>query len=1030
MKFKINIFILGILLLTTGVSYAAEDICYTCHNSYLLEKNQSCTAWTEHSHPVYVTPSRTIQVPPDLPLNDRGQITCNTCHVVYGDTPKDSPDKNPQAFSRKIYLRNKNIDSSLCKMCHTMQASAQLRPETEEPQYNFVVDESYDTEEGIKQEGLKIKYNHPVDVSSMRLPRQLSISGEGNKSKKDRIICETCHRVHQAKGKPLLAINNERGMLCGSCHGAMYAQDRIDSARKGTHPVNIKPTIAVLSPDIIIRGGRKNSYGEIVCLTCHAVHAAATPQTLLVKENTQSSLCTECHKKEKQSLANTKHDIRKLYPDTQNILQQKPSQSGMCGVCHLAHKGTGPKMWARPFEKKEETISNLCKSCHETGKMAADQLIGNHTHPVGVSLDKLRNNTLRYSWLPLYSDEGIIEAKGVITCATCHNVHQWEPDYEIAPADALTVEGDVTNSFLRMKDTNSQLCTYCHKRQKLIEYTVHDPRTALYNQGGIVPSRVDINGRPVYSPNSGVCSTCHIPHNAHSRRLWAREIGPGTDPITRICSSCHDDGFIASEKQVGEITHPNNISFSKPFPIELPLYNEQLAKVEKGKILCSTCHDIHQWDPDILTSGAGTKEEGGPGDSFLRIAANSRRKSLCDGCHIDQQWIKNTDHDLTVTAPDKTDNSGRTPRQTGVCLPCHAVHNAPNQMALWRPALGPGKDKITAMCNSCHYTDKIAQAKMLTPNSHPVGISTFSILDSVQSTSLPIFDDDYKQIKKTREELAPIFFSEDLDSRTKVESIKMYFRVLRGNYLYARREIPVLRKNIEKLMEKIKLKQNMVAQQKTERKVIQKRIDDSIDQYKKLEFNITLLRTKKKLLEKTSPRNRTERESSDRSLKKLNNKIEKMENNYKKTEKYFNNLYREIKEIRKKYWKELDWIDSAEAKTDRMKRKYIQLIDKYKITKKELENIIVKVKGKKRSKKIDMSELDKLDLIFSGDSFEDNLTKGDLIQKLFDFRQKYFDMVKKVEGLKRKTKKILQTPSTRDFFAERKNTGADCTGKP
>lgn len=1012
MKFKTAMLGVWIIILSVGGSFAADDICYVCHNSKLLAENQPCAAWTDHGHPINIKPSQKVVIPPGFPLNDQGQITCSTCHIVYGAiSKKDSPEKNPRTYSRKIYLRHKNVDSALCKQCHIREKSAQLSPDSEKAQYEFVVDESFDAKEDIRHEGVKIKFNHPVDIAAMRIPRQLSESSGGNQSVKDLIICQTCHRMHQAKGDALLSINNERGLLCGYCHGAMYAMDRVTSSRKGTHPVNIKPSTAVLSQDIIFRGGKKNSYGEIICLTCHGVHAAATQKSLLLKDNARSSLCGECHRREKRSIKNTKHDLDENFSDEQNIRHQTISQSGVCGTCHLAHRGTGSKMWARPIEKKEEAISDLCKSCHAPGKMADSYLPGTHSHPVGVRLDKLKDSSPRYSWLPLYSKDGIIEGKGVVTCATCHNPHRWDMDYETVSEDAGSDEGDETTSFLRMKDTNSKLCIFCHKKQKIVEKTVHDPRIDLYSKGGKIPGLFDMSGTPADSPQSRICSNCHTPHQAQAARLWSRELGPGEDTVSRICSSCHRDGFIAGEKHTGKISHPNNVPFEKPYPIDLPLYNKKLAKVEKGRVLCITCHNIHQWDPAANKPGDGVRVEGGPQNSFLRIAANSRDKSLCDDCHIDQQWVKNTEHDMVITDPKKIDVDGRTPLQAGVCASCHAVHNAPEKVKLWKPKLGPGKDKISARCNSCHYAGGSAETKIIGINSHPVGVSTFSILDNVQATSLPIFDDNFKRIYQSGEKLAPIFFLKDPESKAKIESIKMYFRVLRRRYQDLRKSMPALRRKTDRMMKKIEERKDWVSRKKAGRSDIQQKIDDSLERYKKLEFNLTLLRTKKRLLERITAGSRTGYGNTAKSIIKLKKKIEKMEATHKKTEKYFNDLYREMRDIRKKYWDELDWIDMATTKTDRMKKRYIQQVDNYKATKKELENLIAKIEGKKRSKNIDLSKIDKFDQLFKDKSIVENLTKQDLVRKLFDFRQKYFDMLKKMEELKKKTEKILKTSS-------------------
>ena len=72
-------------------------------------------------------------------------------------------------------------------------------------------------------------------------------------------------------------------------------------------------------------------------------------------------------------------------------------------------------------------MSSLCMSCHDEDGLAKKHTIGEHSHPVGVSIKKLK----RSASLPTFSDSGYkwqdVE-QGKVTCASCHDPHQWDPE--------------------------------------------------------------------------------------------------------------------------------------------------------------------------------------------------------------------------------------------------------------------------------------------------------------------------------------------------------------------------------------------------------------------------------------------------------------------------------------------------------------------------------------------------------------------------------------------------------------------------
>lgn len=95
--------------------------CRSCHMAVSIKKDGAlrkpvseicagCHRLPHQSHPVDIVP--TLQVPPDLPLDSQGRLTCATCHDPH------RPYLNPLTGSRTMYLRRDGPNRELCLACH------------------------------------------------------------------------------------------------------------------------------------------------------------------------------------------------------------------------------------------------------------------------------------------------------------------------------------------------------------------------------------------------------------------------------------------------------------------------------------------------------------------------------------------------------------------------------------------------------------------------------------------------------------------------------------------------------------------------------------------------------------------------------------------------------------------------------------------------------------------------------------------------------------------------------------------------
>ena len=690
---------------------STEPICFSCHDGFVLE---SRFLWepNKHAHPVGKKPSEKINIPIIdgknlFPLNDDGKIYCGSCHTAHGI------DWNQKKTA--VFMRIANEDGQLCMACHK-----------------------------VKTKGSK-HGSHPLKRKIQRLldkpPEKLMAAG-ARFAHGGEVVCQSCHKPHGASEEKILLMKNDNSQLCGACHINRYAKDRDMAGKAGTHPVNIKPENAKVPEQMLAQGAKLGSNGEVICQTCHRPHDALPKTRLLVVKNEKDSLCQDCHK-DKRTVNNSKHDMRLADKDSINIRKQPASLSGPCSACHVPHKGTGPKMWARNRNQNQDTMASLCLSCHNKEGLAKKHTVGKYSHPVGVNISKLEHSVP----LPTFSDSGIkwsdVE-RGKVSCASCHDPHQWDPN-NIHNVGKHGDDGDSTNRFLRITNgPETKLCKTCHEDKWNISNTKHDMRK-------MAPDAENALGQTV--AESGLCGSCHLVHNAKGNRLWARNdlSGQGTGFIA--CFGCHNDDGLAKDKTISNHSHPVNVSMkslgidatierwvsdiANPFdkenllggdPIPLPLYDSTGKPVTKGgRVGCGTCHDPHTWTQLDEPKAKDPKTiEGDSGNSFLRIADKSL-SLLCVNCHIDKKGIFFSKHDLTemegkYSTQLAENQNGDLEEQhlSGPCMHCHRPHNAKGP-ALWTRGKGPGETAIAALCTDCHQKDNLAADKLPGKHTHPLG---------------------------------------------------------------------------------------------------------------------------------------------------------------------------------------------------------------------------------------------------------------------------------------------------------------------
>jgi len=494
-------------------------------------------------------------------------------------------------------------------------------------------------------------WNHPLDVGAAgddrplvaRLTKSGAFFAPGG-----RITCLTCHRSHAGRiGTPQLVTTREA--LCLYCHPAQNSLDP-ESAALGAHPISVKPRRARVDESFIKAGGTTGPGGELTCATCHRAHRGrpATPGLVIPRE---SYSCLLCHTRE-ASIASTPHSAARA----PQAAGGSAAAGGLCGGCHGEHG------WRIPLGGAVEgstTIERICAACHGAGAAGA-RFGGVTNHPLGITLPPGRGP----SGLPLFWSDGRRYRQGVITCATCHDVHRAGPG----------------GRFLRESPAGGgrDLCIGCHAAEAVVAGTRHD----------LVKTR------------GTTCGPCHSVHDAFAVASWPAARGGGDRAAADLgdyCGVCHRAGGGADDSVITERFHPASLP----------------SGAKGGKSVgCVGCHDPHRWNPSDATDRGGSAA-GAAGTNFL-VRSAAGPAALCTGCHAAQAAVEGTPHDLT-----------RRGGKVSVCASCHSVHGAqPLAVALAQPKRpgtkpAPGTDP----CGICHAAGKMASGAIVGERGHPVGVS-------------------------------------------------------------------------------------------------------------------------------------------------------------------------------------------------------------------------------------------------------------------------------------------------------------------
>ncbi|MDH5766533.1 MAG: hypothetical protein OEZ38_11005, partial [Gammaproteobacteria bacterium] len=508
-----------------------------------------------------------------LAARDAGEKReCATCHIMWIKDFKRKDVKTLIPYDpMPVEITGKQDVVSTEKMCFSCHDG-------------FVLDSRKSWKKG--------SHGHPV---GMKPSRKIKIPTKDGKTvfplnEDGKVYCGTCHTAHgvswsEEDSPVFMRVRNKESGICLACH-----LDKSTGPAEGNHPV-FKTMHKPLSEKLKMMGAQSGDKNTVICQTCHVAHGAKTSKSHLVVNPENDRLCSVCHE-DKQSVINSKHDLRKSHPDAKNIKGHTAANLGVCSSCHVPHGANGPSLWAgQEADTNVDVTAAACLGCHSKNGIAKEKALTKYNHPVGMPITRTGINVVNGKWksesvlydpdkpsisLPLYDKHGKhVENDGDVGCGSCHDPHKK------LSAEAKEDDNEKTKhkqvDFLRISENSgSKLCINCHIKERSILLSKHNPE--IYKSDD--------------DANTNVCESCHQVHHATTSPLWARDLGPGQASVESLCNDCHRKEGIAEKKLTGKHSHPVSVAAQKMSKSGLPLYGRNEAS--SGSVIdCATCHNLH-----------------------------------------------------------------------------------------------------------------------------------------------------------------------------------------------------------------------------------------------------------------------------------------------------------------------------------------------------------------------------------------------------------------------------------------------------
>lgn len=392
--------------------------------------------------------------------------------------------------------------------------------------------------------------------------------------------------------------------LCERCHGP----------EANFHPLGVTPGPTHLEtrpPAHLPLGKSEAVRGQVVCTTCHFVHAASADHALLrgfpgsdrpALFDTWQALCRECHGGGLEKRSPHAGDDRscafchstKPQPGTPTTVT--PVGRRLCAFCH-GFKSEAHYAGVNPFKERQE-----CTGCHDPhlGKDSPARLKTGYFDPIRdeVSLNPHRKRTLCFACHSGGVAGPLRGADAVALCQRCHGSGSIpgmsHPMTKVPAGYSIPAGWPLTDGSLS--------CLTCHMpghapgavpgrpdepagAPHLLRGAVAGERTAVCFRCHARDQWAGRNPHQEAAEQKTGCTFCHVgqPVRGRDRADTLKYVAD----INIVCLACH-----------GRAEHPAGASHTVTLTAAMPAVPDQLPLGTGRRITCATCHDPHINPPE------------------------------------------------------------------------------------------------------------------------------------------------------------------------------------------------------------------------------------------------------------------------------------------------------------------------------------------------------------------------------------------------------------------------------------------------
>lgn len=479
------------------------ETCLQCHDGFVKDSRRNWDPTRSH-HPVHTEVKR--ELPAFFPLDDKGQLACETCHSPHGEVnPKQAIEAKTEEERAQLerqetgsFTRLSMDDASLCIACHAGDPHAAV------------------------SEQLGVGKSHLAGQALREALERRPNAVPGEAAQAD-LGCVGCHAVHGGDGESLSRQTSD-GRVCANCHESQATTGHPTGTRAASRP---SPSLASAIP--------LDQQGHVSCMSCHDL-SDARGESLLRDPADGGQLCASCHK------------------DLAATVRTEHSGHGLaCQDCHDPHAGKGEHLLDASLvaaTARAESDPLGCTSCHgPKGKGGAVTAL----HPLGakapngstVSCASCHTDAHAPSKAPAagcadcHTEQAQAQkagghaGHGDVACVTCHNPHKASATAGLAPAGT---------------NPASLRCLTCHSESARGQ--AEAPKVAAYEHPAPV-FKTDgtrwepLGGLPLYDkrgiavgPKENGALTCQSCHLTHGPAEGAEKLRR-PDGWKEACASCH-----------------------------------------------------------------------------------------------------------------------------------------------------------------------------------------------------------------------------------------------------------------------------------------------------------------------------------------------------------------------------------------------------------------------------------------------------------------------------------------------------------